>query len=119
MEPTGDDSGAWRVAADLVGPGRTEKFRLRRGGRSVEGFIVNVDGSHHAYVNRCPHAGTPLDTWPNEFLSEDGTLLVCSTHGAVFEPATGLCVEGPCPGARLERLPVVAEDGLLVVRCPG
>ena len=66
---------------------------------------------------RCA-AGTPLDLWPNEFLTEDGRHLVCSTHGAIFERHTGLCVEGPCPGAGLERLPVEADGSWLVVRCP-
>jgi len=44
--------------------------------------------------------------------------VICSTHGAIFERHTGLCVEGPCPGARLERLPVEANGSSLVVRCP-
>lgn len=94
------------------------KFSLSRRGKPVEGFIVNVDGSYHAYVNRCPHAGTSLDTWANEFLTEDGRHLICSTHGAIFEQHTGLCVEGPCPGARLEILPVERVGSRLVVRCP-
>jgi nitrite reductase/ring-hydroxylating ferredoxin subunit len=83
----------------------------------VDGFVVNHAGGHHAYVNRCPHAGTPLDLWPNEFLSEDGRHLVCATHGAVFGPDTGICLEGPCPGARLERLPVRREGEDLVISC--
>jgi nitrite reductase/ring-hydroxylating ferredoxin subunit len=93
-------------------------FRLRRRGKPVEGFIVNVNGSYYAYVNRCPHAGTSLDIWPNEFLTEDGRHLICSTHGAIFEQHTGLCVEGPCPGARLERLPIETSGESLVVRSP-
>jgi nitrite reductase/ring-hydroxylating ferredoxin subunit len=84
----------------------------------VPGFIVNHDGGHHAYVNRCPHAGTPLDQWPNEFLTEDGRYLICATHGAVFAPDTGRCLEGPCPGARLERLSVEGRGGELVVTWP-
>ena len=36
-------------------------------------------------------------------------------HGAVFAPDTGICVEGPCLGARLEPLPVVHRGGELVV----
>ena len=93
-------------------------FRLHRRGKPVDGFIVNVNGSYHAYVNRCPHAGTSLDLWPNEFLTEDGRHLICSTHGAIFEQHTGLCVVGPCPGARLEVLPVEKNGSSLVVRCP-
>ena len=56
----------------MLAPGRTAKFHLRLRGKPVEGFIVNVNGSYHAYVNRCPHAGTSLDLWPNEFLTDDG-----------------------------------------------
>jgi nitrite reductase/ring-hydroxylating ferredoxin subunit len=118
VEPAAEDPGTWSCAADMLAPGRTAKFRLSRRGKTVEGFIVNVKGSYHAYVNRCPHAGTSLDLWPNEFLTEDGRYLICSTHGAIFEQDTGLCVEGPCPGARLETLAVELDGASLVVRCP-
>ena len=118
MEPAAEEPSAWSCATNTLAPGQTAKFRLFRRGKPVEAFIINTDGVYQAYVNRCPHAGTPLDLWPNEFLTEDGRHLICSTHGAMFERHTGLCVEGPCPGARLERLPVEAEGSTLVVRCP-
>jgi nitrite reductase/ring-hydroxylating ferredoxin subunit len=118
MEARGDDSSVWRCEAGALAPGRTAKFRLIRRGKPIDGFIVNVDGGYHAYVNRCPHAGTPLDLWPNEFMTEDGRYLICSTHGAIFEQHTGVCVEGPCPGAALELLAVELDGGLLVVRWP-
>jgi len=41
--------------------------------------------------------------------------LVCSTHGALFEPGTGYCVAGPCRGASLERLDVRERDGRVVL----
>jgi len=112
------DSGEWRCADGDLPPGRTAKFRLTCGGRALEGFALNHDGRYYAYLNRCPHVGTPLDLWPNEFLTEDARHLICSTHGAVFERHTGLCVEGPCPGASLDRLPVEADGSSLVVRWP-
>ena len=118
MEPTAEEPSAWSCAAYALAAGQTAKFRLFRRGGPVEAFIINTGGVYHAYVNRCPHAGTPLDLWPNEFLTEDGRHLICSTHGAIFQQDTGLCVEGPCPGARLERLPVEANGASLVVRCP-
>jgi nitrite reductase/ring-hydroxylating ferredoxin subunit len=62
--------------------------------------------------------GTPLDLWPNEFLSEDGRALVCSTHGALYEPATGRCTAGPCAGDALIPLPLRLEDDEIVIRCP-
>ena len=108
----------WRCSAADLTPGQTTKFRLECRGRGVEGFVVNHDGEYHAYVNRCPHAGTTLDLWPNEFMTDDGRFLICSTHGAVFEQHTGLCIEGPCPGARLETLTVELDGASVVVTCP-
>ena len=109
------DSAEWRCPAADVPPGGSAKFRLHRGTRAVEGFVVHHDGDFHAYVNRCPHVGTPLDLWPNEFFTEDGRWLVCSTHGAIFTPSTGVCVAGPCAGDRLHPLPVRRDGDVLVV----
>ena len=117
MEPV--DSGAsWRVSAEAVGPGQTAVFRLAVRGRTVHCFIVNHEGTYHAYVNECPHAGTTLDQWPNEFWTEDRAYLICATHGAIFAPATGVCIEGPCPGAQLERLRVTREGDAVIVSFP-
>jgi len=114
-----DEAATWRCAAEALGPSQTATFQLRRAGKVLAGFIVNHAGRYHAYVNRCPHAGTPLDWWPNEFWTEDGRHLICATHGAVFAPDSGICLEGPCPGARLERLTVERDGDSLVVSCPG
>jgi nitrite reductase/ring-hydroxylating ferredoxin subunit len=110
--------GEWRCSAADVQPGRTAKFKLQCGGRAVEGFVVNHDGEYRAYVNRCPHVGTPLDLWPNDFYSEDGRALICSTHGALYEPTTGYCTAGPCAGDALAALPLARDGDTLVVRCP-
>lgn len=75
------------------------------------GFVIRFRGLVHGYVNRCPHAGTELDWQPGEFFEEARIYLVCSTHGALFEPSTGYCVAGPCRGATLGKLPVREEDG--------
>ena len=118
MEANEDDGSVWRCEAAALAPGRTAKFRLIRRGKPIDGFIVNVDGGYHAYVNRCPHAGSALDLWPNEFMTDDGRFLTCSTHGAIFERHTGLCIEGPCPGAHLDLLTVHVDGACVVVRCP-
>ena len=117
MEPRESET-TWRCAADALEPGQTATFQLRLRGRTVPGFLVHHAGGHHAYVNRCPHVGTPLDWWPNEFFTEDGRYLICATHGAVFAPDTGLCLEGPCQGARLERLRVSRRGGEIEVAAP-
>jgi nitrite reductase/ring-hydroxylating ferredoxin subunit len=105
----------WSAAAGDVPPGTTAKFPLEWRGTTVEGFVVNVDGRYHAYVNRCAHAGTPLDWWPNEFFTDDGQLLVCATHGALFEPDSGRCAGGPCSGGALWPLAVRLERDRVIV----
>jgi nitrite reductase/ring-hydroxylating ferredoxin subunit len=108
---------SWRCRADTVPPGRGRRFQIAADSGIIGGFIANHAGRHRAYVNRCPHAGAMLDTRPNEFFTEDGRALVCGTHGAVFDPDTGICTEGPCPGARLEPLAVSREGEDVVVTC--
>jgi nitrite reductase/ring-hydroxylating ferredoxin subunit len=108
----------WRCPASAVPAGTTAKFRLTCAARVVDGFVVHHETGYAAYVNRCPHVGTPLDLWPNEFLDEGGREFVCSTHGATFQPSTGLCTGGPCVGDRLTPLPARLEGDTLVVSCP-
>lgn len=67
------------------------------------------------YVNRCPHQGTPLETFPDRFLDQTGELLVCSTHGARFRVKDGACIQGPCEGASLEPLRVKVIDGKIML----
>lgn len=64
-----------------------------------------------AVVNRCPHVGTPLDLSPGNVFTLDGRHLICATHGALFEPDSGLCVSGPCKGRALEIIPLLVRDG--------
>jgi nitrite reductase/ring-hydroxylating ferredoxin subunit len=75
------------------------------------GFAIRFVGRVRAFVNRCPHLGTELDWQPGEFFDESGVNLVCSTHGAIFDPDTGRCVAGPCRGASLEPLQVREREG--------
>jgi nitrite reductase/ring-hydroxylating ferredoxin subunit len=98
-------SGALREGASGV------RFELKALGGEEKGFAVRFNGTACAFVNRCPHLGTELDWQPGEFFEESGLYLVCSTHGALFEPNTGFCVAGPCHGASLEPLQVREKDG--------
>jgi len=87
------------------------RFRLREDDRDEKGFAIRFGGIAHAYVNVCPHAGTELDWQPGDFFEASGLYLACATHGALFEPSTGLCVAGPCRGASLQPLPIRERDG--------
>ena len=78
-------------------------------------FVVRRLGHVFAYENACPHIGTPLDFLPDRFLTADGRHLLCSTHGALFEIATGLCIHGPCRGQSLRPVTVTVRDGQVVL----
>jgi len=99
----------------LAEGGRGVRFALRAQGGAEKGFAIRSCGAVRAYVNRCPHLGTELDWQPGEFFDVAGLYLVCSTHGAMFEPGTGYCVAGPCRGASLERLQARECDGRVLL----
>ena len=99
--------------------GTSKKFTMRRGGRDLEALLVNYQGNHFAYVNRCPHTGITLDWVNNQFFSSDNRYIMCATHGAVFEPPSGECIWGPCVGLSLQSLPIEIDDGQIYARLPG
>ncbi len=66
-----------------------------------------------AFVNLCAHRRQPVVVDDRPF--DDTGRLECRAHGAFYDPATGVCVEGPCVGARLVGVPVREEGGLLLV----
>src|SRR5689334_14159206 len=72
-------------------PGAVKKFWLICQKYRVDAFLVNAEGNFFAYVNRCRHMPTPLDFVRDQFMSEDRRHLMCYTHGALYDPATGLC----------------------------
>lgn len=78
-------------------------------------FVIRWKGALRAYRNACPHVGTPLD-WPeNRFFDSSGAYLMCGTHGAVFRPEDGYCIEGPCSGSALAPLELRVADGAVFV----
>ena len=105
-----DDERVIGLSAGLLEGGRGLRFPL---GDATNGFVIRFHGRVCAYVNRCPHMGTELDWQEGEFFETSGLYLVCSTHGALFEPLTGKCVAGPCRGASLEPLQVREREGCI------
>ena len=91
----------------LFGPGPgpnadTDRFDM---------FVIRRGQKIFAYVNACPHALTPLDTFPDRFLTLDATRIICSTHGALFRLEDGFCTSGPCVNKQLIPVPVTLADG--------
>lgn len=98
--------------ADEIPEGAARSFVIGDGANRVDILVVRRDGVR-AYVNSCPHEGTPLETFPDKFFNEDGSLLVCSTHGARFRVEDGHCVSGPCEGRRLQAIACTIVDGAI------
>lgn len=103
--------------ADIEDPG-ARGFTLPETTGDREIFVVRTGGKVQAYVNSCPHIGTPLEFRPDQFLTRDRTEILCSTHGARFEIASGACIAGPCRGQSLKRVPVTVVEGWIWLSHP-
>ncbi|HEV8017729.1 MAG TPA: Rieske 2Fe-2S domain-containing protein [Steroidobacteraceae bacterium] len=90
-------------------------FTMGGGDWPLRGFVVRVGDAVRGYVNCCPHAGHPLNLLPNRFLSPDGTLILCTAHGALFEKSTGYCVAGPCAGSSLTPVALEVKCGFVLL----
>jgi nitrite reductase/ring-hydroxylating ferredoxin subunit len=111
----------YKVArADALAPGESLKFLLPIRGTDEECFLINFDGEFHAYVNRCRHVPMAMDWVDNQFFAEDGRYLMCQTHNAYYEPASGECIAGPptACGKYLYRVLTEIEDGVIYARPP-
>ncbi len=99
---------------DVALPG-SKGVVLDNGGRRRALFVVRDASGVRAYDNVCPHTGGPLDWAQDRFLTLDKTLIQCATHGALFRIDDGLCVWGPCRGARLAPVKVAVAGGAVVL----
>ena len=98
--------------------GEGRGFRLGEGAAELGLFVVRAGDEAFAYLNACPHLGTPLD-WggfdgEGRFVSADSGNILCATHGAEFRLEDGYCLAGPCLGDRLQGVRLARDpDGLL------
>lgn len=99
------------ASADLAEGGRGVRFEVERSGRAEPAFIVRFQGRARAYLNRCGHVPVELDWNEGEFFESGGLYLICATHGALYDPATGACLGGRCDRRGLQALPVREADG--------
>lgn len=90
-------------------------FSVGEGDWPLRGFIVRTATGVAAFVNYCPHAGHPLNIRPNRFLTPDGNLILCCSHGALFARDNGLCIAGPCQGQKLTSIPVEVVSGYVML----
>jgi nitrite reductase/ring-hydroxylating ferredoxin subunit len=96
-------------------PGESLKFLMPIRGTDEECFLINFEGEFHAYVNRCRHVPMAMDWVDNQFFAEEGRYLMCQTHNAYYEPASGECIAGPFEtcGKLLYRVPLEIVEGTI------
>ena len=104
-------------SAELEEGGLGVRFEVDRAGRRTPAFVVRHLGKPRAYLNQCGHVGVELDWNEGAFFDAEGIYLICSTHGALYDPATGRCVAGKCNGKGLVPLNVAEQDGQIYL-CP-
>jgi nitrite reductase/ring-hydroxylating ferredoxin subunit len=99
------------ASSDLADLGKGVRFEVIRHGKLQQAFVVRYDGQPHAFLNQCGHVPVELDWQEGEFFDDSRLYLICSTHGALYHPASGQCVGGRCAGRGLIPLTVVERDG--------
>lgn len=100
---------------DDIADGEAREFSYRSGSEIHDIFIQRKGDKIFAFVNICPHAGTPLNMDEGVFMERTGAYLMCHTHGALFQLEDGLCVAGPCNGERLQSVELKVENGNIKV----
>ncbi len=107
----GPAQGQWLcAAAELAEAGRALVFDVMVWQQPARAFVLRFDGRVVGYINRCLHVPAEMDWQPGEFLDADRRFIVCSIHGATYEPGSGRCVGGPCGRGKLMALEVHERD---------
>lgn len=106
------------AAEALVDGGDGVRFEVDTAEGRVAAFAVRFEGTVYAWRNACAHIPVELDWNPGKFFEASGIYLICATHGALYEPHSGLCVDGPCRGRSLQRVAVVERDGNIYLTTP-
>lgn len=103
------------ASAALVDGGDGVRFEIEHRGAMAGAFVVRFHGTPRAFLNRCAHVPMELDWNAGKFFDLSRTALICSTHGAVYDPVSGVCIAGPCRGKRLEAIAIAERDGGIYV----
>lgn len=99
------------ASEELVERGPALGFDVMQRREPARAFALRFDGQVVAYLNRCVHVPSEMDWQPGEFLDSRKEFIVCATHGAEYEPASGRCAGGPCGRGSLIRIEVRERDG--------
>ena len=99
------------LSGALADSGKGVRFEVEYFGAPAPAFAVRYAGKVHGYLNRCAHVAMELDWQEGMFFGMTGHDLLCSTHGASYDPRNGHCLGGPCNGTPLVKLKLAERDG--------
>jgi nitrite reductase/ring-hydroxylating ferredoxin subunit len=99
------------ASEELAERGRAIGFEVLHHREPVRAFALRFEGRVVAYLNRCAHVPAEMDWQDGEFLDSDKEFILCSIHGAAYDPRNGRCVGGPCGRGQLTELPVEEREG--------
>lgn len=112
----GRDSSGKNERNPQNGDGNRPDLTKNSGEQEIDIVVVRKGNRVTGFLNACPHVGTSLNMFPDDFMSIDnesptgyGEYLRCSTHYALFDAEHGLCVSGPCVGDSLVAIPLEVD----------
>jgi nitrite reductase/ring-hydroxylating ferredoxin subunit len=110
------DTADWQILSacnSLQNGGAGLRFEVLKGEQRMPAFAIKQGDGVYAYLNQCAHVAMEMDWQPGQFFDFDHQYVMCATHGALYEPSTGLCVSGPCIGKRLHPVTLRIENDLI------
>jgi nitrite reductase/ring-hydroxylating ferredoxin subunit len=93
-------------ASALEEKGKAIVFDVMVYRQPARAFALRYEGRVVAYLNRCVHVMAEMDWQPGEFLDSGKEYILCSIHGAAYEPRSGRCAGGPCARGSLTAVEV-------------
>ena len=103
--------------SEIPDPG-SKGFHIENDDVATDIFVVHKDARFFAFINSCPHTGASLEWLEDQFLDMENVFIQCSTHDALFEIDSGLCVSGPCVDDHLAPVEILIENETLLVHLP-
>jgi len=98
-------------STELQERGKAHCFEVLQYGQPASAFALRFEGQAVAYLNRCAHVPTEMDWQEGEFLDSDKRYIICSIHGALYDPLSGRCVTGMCGRIGLHKIEVQEREG--------
>ena len=90
--------------------GEWYEFSLHTNELMISIMLIKHDESYIAYENLCPHQNRRMDYSAGKFLISKLGNIICPAHGAEFNFANGLCINGPCLGQSLKPIHIQLNE---------